>query len=158
MPPKRHIFDAQESAAARWKRLCLTWTPPAAAKVNPDNSPVIMEMGTHTRGSKRPAPATTSSASHLVTRPDAPPVVRHTRRGTTAAAVSALAAFGSIALVEALLENRYAKSASSTMATLAATWGYFHDQAFAQEVPLMPYLPITVRILVMVGSLSKAAG
>ena len=105
MPPKRHIFDVQESAAARWRRLCPTWAPPAAVKVNPDNTPVIKEKETHARGSNRPAPATTSSASHFVTRPDAP-VVRHTRRGTTAAAVSALAAFGSIALVEALLEDR----------------------------------------------------
>ena len=149
MPPKRHIFDVQETAAARWRRLCPTWAPPAAANIIPDNSPTVKDKETLPRGSKRPATATTSSASHFVTRHDAP-VVRHTRRGTTAAAVSALAAFGSIALVEALLEDRYAKSASSTMATLAATWEYFHDQAFALEDPPLPYLPITVRILVMV--------
>lgn len=85
-------------------------------------------------------------------------MVRHVRRGTVAAAVAALATHGSIALVESLLQDRYARSASSTMATLATTWEYFHDQAFGHEEPAVPYLPITVRILVMVGALFKAAG
>ena len=44
------------------------------------------------------------------------------------------------------------------MATLVNTWEFFHEQAFAHEMPMIPLLPITVRILVMVGSLFKAAG
>ena len=117
-----------------------------------------------TRGSKRPAPEIAATASRLVITPDHPcsradaPVVRHTRRGTTAAAVAALATFGAVALVEARLQDRYARSASSTAATLATTWEFYHDQAFSHERPQVPYLPITVRILVMVGSLFKAAG
>ena len=72
--------------------------------------------------------------------------------------MAALATFGAVALVEALLQDRYARSASSTAATLATTWEFYHDQAFMHEMPQAPYLPITVRILVMVGSLFKAAG
>ena len=62
---------------------------------------------------QRPASAISSAAALYITPPpgraDAP-VERHTRRGTTAAAVAALATFGSIALVEALLQDRHARS------------------------------------------------
>ena len=161
MPPKRHVFDVQETTAAKWQRLCPNRAPPASLAIshvsyNSDVQDVVPK-----RGSKRGPPRSTSAATAYVIPPpgraDAP-VVRHARRGSTAAAVAALAAFGSISLVEALLQDRYAKSASSTAATLAATWEFFHDQAFAVDDQVVPYLPITVRILVMVGALFKAAG
>ena len=175
MPPKRHVFDAPESAAAKWRRLCPGWAPPTSLNLRGETGPVaasetqvdaaatrsVNNAMVPQRGSTRWAASSSSTAAAYVNPPpgrtDAP-VVRHVRRGTTAAAVAALATFGSIALVEALLQDRYAKSASSTTATLAPTWQYFHDQAFAHADPPVPYLPITVRTLVMVGSLFKAAG
>ena len=153
MSPKRlaHVFDVQESTAARWRRLCPNWDPPPEVHINTVTTTSSADGVVPARGSRRPAPYPPASANQYTSRSDAP-VVRHVRRGTTVAAVAALAAYGSIALVEALLQDRYAKSASSAMATLAATWHYFHEQAFSHEVPMIPYLPITVSILVMVAT------
>ena len=125
MPPKRHAFDVRESNAARWQRLCPDRAPPASLNIHVGTSTSAVQMQAPQRGSKRSVSTSSSAAAMYVTPPpgraDAP-VVRHTRRGTTAAAVAALATFGSIALVEALLQDRHARSASSTMATLASTW------------------------------------
>ena len=128
----------QETNASRWQRLCPEWAPPSAARVSVSYRVDTNSHGAHAaappRGRKRAAPGSSSSASVYVNPPpgraDAP-VIRHTRRGTTAAAVAALASCGSVTLVEELLRDRYARSASSTMASLAATWEFFHDQAFA---------------------------
>ena len=79
-------------------------------------------------------------------------------RGTIAEVVAGLAAVGEVALVEALLQDRYAKSAASIRTSLITTWQYFHEQAFGHETPPVPMLPITVRFLVMVGALLKAGG
>ena len=144
MPPKRHIFNAVESTADRWRRLCPDWAPPASLGISVAASDNSARGAVSQRGSKRPAPVTSSRASAPSTstsatstsyvtppsgRADAP-VVRHVRRGTMAEAVAALANFGSVALVESLLQDRYARSASSTVKTLVTTWEYFHDQAF----------------------------
>ena len=106
MSPKRlaHVYDVPESAAARWRRLCPDWDPPGAAQVAIATTPMSTTEGVvPPRGSRRPAPYPPASANHYTSRSDAP-VVRHVRRGTTVAAVPALAAYGSIALVEALLQ------------------------------------------------------
>ena len=86
------------------------------------------------------------------------PIVRHLRRGTTADALAALAEKGGTALVDALLEDRYAKGATAADASLLKTWQHFHHEAFGHVHPPLPRLPITDRILVLVGVLFKAEG
>ena len=82
--------------------------------------------------------------------------MRHVRRGATADALAALGAMGATALVDALLEDRYSKSATSSNLSLLKTWKHFHDEAFGHERPPLPLLLVTVQILVMAGALFKA--
>ena len=80
----------------------------------------------------------------------------HARRGTTTDALASLAAVGATALVDALLEDRYPKMGTLANQSLLTTWQHFHHEAFGHERPPLPLLPITVRILVMIGALFKA--
>ena len=122
------------------------------------------------RGPHAPAPVTgiaphwgnrarprTAAADPVAARYDEP-TVRHVRRGTTIAALAALGAMGATALVDALHEDRYPKMATLSNLSLLKTWKHFHDEAFGHERPPLPLLPITVRILVMIGALFKAGG
>ena len=98
------------------------------------------------------------AAPQIITRGDAP-IVRNVRRGTTTDALAALAAQCTLALVEALLQVRYARPASTTSALLIATWDeQIHEEAFGHEVPVVPVLPMTVRGLVLVGAISSRRG
>ena len=73
-------------------------------------------------------------------------------------ALAALGAKGATALVDALLEDGYAKGTTAANLSLLTTWQHFHHKAFGRVRPPLPLLPITVRILVMVGALFKAGG
>ena len=104
MSPKRHAFNVPESAAAKWRRLCPEWAPPSAAQVTWTEPAPPTTTTAPQRGARRTAAPPLTTAADYVTRADAP-AVRHARRGTTTAAVAALAAVGSIALVESLLRD-----------------------------------------------------
>ena len=81
------------------------------------------------RGSRsRP---TTTAADQTIARCDEP-TVRHLRRGTTADALAALHAKGATALVDALLEDRYAKRTTAANASLLKTWQRFHLEALGR--------------------------
>ena len=107
MSPKRHAFNVPESAAAKWRRLCPEWAPPSAAQVTWTEPAPPTTTTAPQRGARRTAAPPLTTAADYVTRADAP-AVRHARRGTTTAAVAALAAVGSIALVESLLRDKHA--------------------------------------------------
>ena len=143
-----------ESTDARWRRLRpdLYWEPEAEA--------VATHVPKVARGTRaRPS----HSAADIVHPPFAQrrldePVIRHTRRGATTDALAALEVQGVTALVDVLYQDRYSKSATASNASLLKTWQHFHDQAFGHNYPPVPYLPITARILVMLGALFKAGG
>ena len=108
-----------------------------------------------TRGN-RPRPVK-AEADQTITRIDEP-IAGHLRRGATADALAALWEQGATALVDALLEDRYAKGTIAANASLLRTWEHFHQETFGLVHPPIPLLPITVRILVMVVSLFLAGG
>ena len=53
MPPKRHVFDVQETAAAKWKRLCPNRPPPASLAIPHVSDTSNVQAMAPTRGSKR---------------------------------------------------------------------------------------------------------
>ena len=143
-----------ESTDARWRRLRpeLYWEPEVEAVAT---QVPIVSRGTRSRP--------TQSAAEPVHPPFAQrrldePVIRFTRRGTTAEALAALHVQGVNALVDVLYSGRYSDAATASNISLLRTWQHFHDQAFRHEDPLVPYLPITPRILIIVGALFKAGG
>ena len=143
-----------ESTESRWKRLRpdwyegygFEWVWPAHAEA----STVVAQRGSRSRPITAAADQTIARCDELR--------VRHLRRGTTADALAALGEKGATALVDALHEDRYAKGATAANQSLLKTWQHFHDEAFGHVRPPLPLLPITVRILVMVGALFKAGG
>ena len=96
------------------------------------------------------------AAARIVTRSDAP-VVRNLRRGTTADALAALRDAGITALIEDLLQERYARSAATLSASLLKTGAYFHEEAFGHDAndtgSSILMFPVTVRSLVVIGAL-----
>ena len=144
-----------ESTEARWKRLrpdwyegySAGWTWPVTEAVTP----------VAPRGSRSGTTTAAADQNKTIARKDEP-LVRHLRRGTTADALAALVEKGASALVDALLEDRYAKGTAAANSSFLKTWQQFHQEAFAHAHPPVPLLPITARILVMVGSLFKAGG
>ena len=84
--------------------------------------------------------------------------MRYLRRGTCTEALAALEVEGVSVVVDALLQDRYTRSAAASNASLLKTWERFHFQAFRHEHPQVPLLPLTVRCLVMIGALFKAGG
>ena len=84
------------------------------------------------------------------------PLVRRIRRGTTVDALVALDEKGATVLVDVLLRDRYAKGTAEANTSLVRTWHHFHEEAFAYAHPPVLVLPLTTRILDMVGSLFKA--
>ena len=86
------------------------------------------------------------------------PVIRYSQRGTTIDAMAALEARGVQVLVHELIRDRYSKGATLSNLSLLKTWQLFHHEAFAHEVPPLPVLPITVRKLVIIGSMFKVGG
>ena len=99
----------------------------------------------------------TAAADQTIARKDEP-LVRQLRRGTTADALAALDEKGSTALVDVLLKDRYVKGIAEANTSLVRTWYHCHEVAFAHALPQVPVLPLSTRILVMVGSLFKAGG
>ena len=60
---------ASDSAAARWQRLCPDWAPPSSLNIRADSSTTGVHGVAPQRGSKRPAPRSTSAASTYVIPP-----------------------------------------------------------------------------------------
>ena len=73
-------------------------------------------------------------------------------------ALASLEAMGAFALVDALLQDRYSKSAAASNLSLLRTWRQFHLQVSGHVLHPLPLLPMTVRVLVMIGALFKAGG
>ena len=112
----------------------------------------------HQRGARtRPHQPAADHSAYTHPRCDEP-VVRHVRRGATTDALASLKAKGGTAIVVVLFQVRYSNSAAASNASLFKTWQYSHEQAFGHEYPPLPLLPITARILVMVGALFLAGG
>ena len=86
------------------------------------------------------------------------PVIRYSRRGTTIEAMASLEAKGIPVLVHELIRDRYSSGANLSNQSLLRTWHLFHHEAFSHEVPPLPVLPITVRKLVIIGSMFKVGG
>ena len=163
MAPKRSVMSKHlrgqhssvtESTDARWRRLRpdLYWEPEVEAVATP--------VPKASRGTRARPPQSAADPVHppFAQRRLDEPVIRFTRRGTTTDALAALKVQGVTALVDVLYEGRYSKSATASNLSLLKTWQHFHDQAFAHEHPLVPYLPLTARILVIIGALFKAGG
>ena len=163
MAPKRTVMSKHlrgmnssvtESTDARWRRLRpdLYWEP--EVEVVATHAPHVV------RGDRARPPQSAADPVHppFAMRRLDEPVIRHTRRGATTDALAALEVQGVTGLVDVLYEGRYSKSATASNISLLKTWQYFHDQAFAHEIPPVPYLPLTARILVILGALFKAGG
>ena len=122
-----------EPAESRWRRLCPGWAASEATDETLGTSAsersswtghrAGTSSGDHSTASNRARRAGpyTDAAVRVVARSDAP-VVRHVRHGATTDALAALRAVGAIALVEALLQDRYARSAATSMTSLWSTW------------------------------------
>ena len=150
--PVQHS-SVTDSTEARWKRLRPDWYEGYSAGWTWPVSEAVYPVAS--RGS-RSGPSTAAADQTIVRKDD--PLVRHIRRGTTADALAALVGKGASALVDVLLKDRYAKGTAEANASLVRTRHYFHEEASAHAHPPVPVLPLTMRILVMVGLLFKAGG
>ena len=157
-----------ESTEERWRRLRPDWYASASgewydgwARADAAHGVQVPVTGTDPRRDYRTRPYSTATstraADHTLARHDAS-VVRHLRRGTCTDALAALEAEGVSAVVDALLQDRYSRSAAASNASLLKTWQRFRFQAFAHELPQVPLLPITARSLILIGALFKAGG
>ena len=108
-----------------------------------------------------PAAMGKSSSRCLVLTPNVPkarsdePVCRNLRRGSASGAIDSFRRLGAAALEAELRKDRVANSNVGPAASLAATWTTFHIEAFGDDVPM---LPLTVDIIVGMGSLFKSGG
>ena len=83
------------------------------------------------------------------------PTCRNLRRGSASGAIDSFRRLGAAALEAELRKDRVANSSIGPAASLAATWSTFHIEAFGDDVP---QLPLTVDIIVGMGSLFKSGG
>lgn len=86
------------------------------------------------------------------------PLIRNVRRGSATDALSSLHELGERALVEERIQDRTAKSGVAPSASLLVTWRRFHQEAFADAVPAVDLLPVTVQSMVVVGAIFKRGG
>ena len=142
--------DPFESMESRRRRLAPPSTPPAAQHAQ-------ARVGTHTAPSTSTPPSPMPTTGRPPTRTDAP-VLHTTRRGSRAKAAAAVRSADPEALVQALIDDRYAASGSASVASLVRGWERFHHLAHQHLLDPPAVRPVTADSLIRVGSLFKKGG
>ena len=141
--------DPFESMESRRRRLAPPSIPPAA-----QHAPACVMTPA------APYSSTTASPGHPAgppARSDAP-VMHPTRRGSKAKAAAAIRSSDPEALVQELVEDRYAASGVASVASLVRGWERFHLLAHRHLDDPPPVYPITADSLIRVGSIFKKGG
>ena len=142
--------DPFESMESRRRRLAPPSTPPAAQHAQ-------ARVGTRTAPSTSTLPSPMPTTGRPPTRTDAP-VLHTTRRGSRAKAAAAVRSADPEALVQALIDDRYAASGSASVASLVRGWERFHHLAHQHLHDPPAVYPVTADSLIRVGSLFKKGG
>lgn len=154
--PAQHS-RAHESMEEKWKRLRLDWYEEYSAGGKWQDTPAP-HLAAPSKGTPGGKPWQKTSVTEQSKARKDEPLVRHLRRGTTTDALKALEGSGAQALIDHLIKDRYAKGTAEANLSLIRTWHQFHEIAFGHAHPPVPLLPLTPRILIMIGSLFKAGG